>query len=87
MNVNHRGRPTRPLTPDDLRLAADAFETALGGLDDSVPINAFTARRMLARYVIEHVFDGERDPKRLSAGALTHLAQAGVPRSTGRSLT
>jgi hypothetical protein len=81
MNKSYRGRTTRPLTPHDLRLAADAFEAALHGLDESVPIDPFTARRTLARYVIEHVFDGERDPGRLSAGALEHLMRAGMARS------
>jgi hypothetical protein len=81
MDRNFRGRAARPLTPDDLRLAADAFEAALNALDESVPIDPFTARRTLARYVIEHVFDGERDPERLSRGALEHLMRAGMARS------
>jgi hypothetical protein len=81
MDKNFRGRAARPLTPDDLRFAADAFEAALNSLDETIPVDPFTARRTLARYVIEHVFDGERDPERLSRGALEHLARTGMARS------
>ena len=77
MDKSYRGRTARPLHPDDLRMAADAFEAALRHLDESVPVDPFTSRRMLARYVIEHMFDGERDPEQLYKGALEHLRRVG----------
>ena len=77
MDKSHRGRTMRPLQPDDLRMAADAFEAALRHLDESVPVDPFTSRRMLARYVIEHMFDGERDLEQLYKGALDHLRRVG----------
>ena len=58
-------------------MAAGAFEAALQHLDESVPIHPFMSRRMLARYVIEHVSDGERNLERLSQDALDHLRKVG----------
>ena len=81
MDDTSRSRPARPLQPDDLRMAADAFEAALGQLDESLPLDPFTSRRMLARYVIEHMFDGERDPERLCREALKHLRSMSVPQA------
>ena len=36
---------------------------------------------MLARYVIEHVFDGERDVDQLCTGALEDLRRVSRPRT------
>jgi hypothetical protein len=66
------------LGPDDLRTAAAAFQAALERLDESLPVDPFTLRRLLARLVIEQVFEGERDPERLCTGALEHLRQTGT---------
>jgi hypothetical protein len=65
---------SQALGPDDLRLAADAFEAALHSLDESTcngPPHA--ARRLLARYVIERTLSGERDVTVLRDGALSWL--------------
>lgn len=77
MNDNSHGRAARLLQPDDLRTAANAFQAALQTLDESIPIDPFTSRRILARYVIEHVFEGEFDEERLRDGALEHLRRVG----------
>jgi hypothetical protein len=73
--------PAPPLEPDDLHIAADAFQAALQELGESVSLDPFTVRRMLARYVIEDVFNGERDPEQLCRGALEHLRWAGKART------
>jgi hypothetical protein len=59
------------LDPADLRIAADAFEAALaalGPVDDPQAV-----RHSLARYIIERIFDGQRDSDRLRDGGLAHL--------------
>ena len=60
------------LDPDDLRIAADAFEAALPALDESIP-DPHAARQNLARFVIERAFRGERDAARLHAEALDYV--------------
>jgi hypothetical protein len=63
------------LDPDDLRLAADAFEAALQSLPEQArELRPYTARHLLARYIIERALDGERDPARLMEGALNSLS-------------
>jgi len=62
------------LAPDDLRMAADAFDAALRALDEiSCPYEPHTARQIIARYIIERALAGERDPAKLGAGALMCL--------------
>src|SRR5689334_18459590 len=55
------------ISPDDLRVAADAFEAALLSLPED---RYDLARHLLARYVIEHALAGQRDFTRLRDGAL-----------------
>jgi hypothetical protein len=62
----------RSLDPDDLRIAADAFEAALPALDESIP-DPYAARQSLARFVIDRAFQGERSPDRLRSEALDHV--------------
>ena len=62
------------LGPDDLRLAADAFEAALLSIHESTcETPAHTTRRLLAHYVIEHALTGERDFEALRDGALSYV--------------
>ena len=71
--------PRHVLAPDDLRLAAHAFETALRSLDESTcPCSPHEARQVIARYIIEHALNGERNPVNLGQGALRHLEIAGL---------
>jgi hypothetical protein len=78
--MNHSrqsSKNTRPvLTPDDLRLAADTFGAALRRLDESTcRVHPYTARQMLARYIIEQSFRGPQDPEVLCDAALEYLEQ------------
>jgi hypothetical protein len=78
--MNHSrqsSKNTRPvLTPDDLRLAADTFGAALRRLDESTcRVHPYTARQMLARYIIEKTFSGPQDPEALCDAALDYLKQ------------
>src|SRR4051812_19747417 len=54
------------LGPDDLRMAADAFEAALRAVDERICLhNPYAARRIIGRYIIERALAGERDPVKL----------------------
>jgi hypothetical protein len=58
-----------------LRIAADAFEAALQSFPEQArELRPYTARQLLARYIIERALDGERDPTRLKEGALSDLS-------------
>ena len=62
------------LGPDDLRLAAAAFEAALNSLDErACQAPPHTTRRLLAHYVIERALTGERDLTALRDGALHYV--------------
>jgi hypothetical protein len=76
-NVYHF--PAQALGPEDLRLAAEAFEAALRRLDESTcETSPHTIRRLMAQYVIEHALNGERELKALRDGALAYVAAIGV---------
>jgi len=65
------------LGPNDLRLAANAFEAALQSLDESAcEVAPHAARQLLARYIIENALSGRRDPNQLCEGALLYLKLA-----------
>jgi len=59
------------LGPDDIRVAASAFESTLKSLDTVAEKEA--TREAVARYIIAQSLQGERDPIRLRDGALAHL--------------
>ncbi len=58
------------LSPEDIRLAASAFEAALKFVDHPEEL---TTRETLARYIMHRALHGERDPIRLRDGALAQL--------------
>jgi hypothetical protein len=65
------------LGPDDLQLAAEAFQAALYSLDEArADIHPYTARQLVARSVIHQAFKGQRDLDKLRDGALACLAAA-----------
>jgi len=67
------------LGPDDLRMAANAYDAALRSLDeDNCPQNPHTARLLIGRYIIERALAGERDPVKLAEGALSCLDLMGT---------
>jgi hypothetical protein len=57
------------LDADELRIAADVYETVLTTLDRTA-LDPF--RERLARFIIRRLFDGEREPDCLRAVALEH---------------
>ena len=66
------------LGPDDIRVAASAFESTLRSLDSIAEEDA--TREAVARYIMAQSLQGERDPIRLRDGALAHLR---APRTEG----
>jgi hypothetical protein len=65
------------LAPHELCSAAEAFEAALQSLPEpACEMRPYTARQLLARYVIEYALAGERDPLRLRDEALASLVIA-----------
>jgi hypothetical protein len=73
--------PENTIGPDDLRMAADAFEAALRALDERIcPQNPYAARRIIGRYIIERALAGERDPVKLREGAVMCLEILGTAR-------
>jgi hypothetical protein len=59
------------LGPEDIRVAASAFESTLKSLDPAAAEAA--TREAVARYIMARTLQGERDPIRLRDGALTHV--------------
>jgi hypothetical protein len=63
------------LCPEDLRIAAEAFDAALQSLPErAYAMKPYLARNLLARYIIEKALIGEHDSARLRDGALAYLA-------------
>ena len=63
------------LSPEDIRVAASAYESTLNALEVIVERDA--AREPVARYIMEHALQGERDPIRLREGALAQIRTLG----------
>ncbi len=77
MQALHQFPQPQVLSPDDLRIAADAFEEALQLLPpEAHELEPYTARQLLARYVIDNALSGVRDPIRLRDGALDYVSLA-----------
>lgn len=69
--------PAGVLSPDDLSLAADAFDQALQALPAKAhDLKPYTARQLLARYVIDKALSGVRDPAHMRDGALAYIGLA-----------
>jgi hypothetical protein len=68
------------LGPEDIRVAASAFESTLKSLDPAAEEDA--TREAVARYIMERTLLGERDPIRLRDGALAQL-RAPSPNKSG----
>jgi hypothetical protein len=75
----------QPLGPDDLRVAAEAFEAALNNLNEGFgAIDAYSARQSLARFIMDRTLRGERDRLRLTKAALKDLQTRDSERSARR---
>src|ERR671913_109181 len=62
------------LLPNDLRLAAEAYDKALGSLPpEAYELQPYTVRRLVAIHVIDAALSGVRDPARLREGALEYV--------------
>ena len=70
MATIHRLPYRNVLAPEDIRVAASAFESTLQSLD-GVPEP--DSRDAMARYIVERTLLGERDPIRLRDGALAQI--------------
>ena len=67
----HRFPNQNVLSPEDIRVAALAFEATIKSLD--IVSAGDAARESVARYIMERALQGERDPLRLHDGALAHF--------------
>jgi hypothetical protein len=66
--------PSQSLWPEDLRVAANAFEQALRALPpEAHELGPHRARQLVARYVMDKTLNGVRDPVRLRDGALQYV--------------
>jgi len=74
----HFRTPPNTLGPDDLRVAATAFEAALVRFRQATTyITPHSARQALAFFVIDRALSGERDEARLRDEALRLLGIGG----------
>jgi hypothetical protein len=65
------------LLPNDLNLAAEAYDKALGSLPlEAFELQPYTVRRLVAIHVIDAALSGVRDPARLREGALEYVRSA-----------
>ena len=59
------------LAPEDIRIAASAFDSALVSLNGAAQESS--TREAVARYIMQKTLQGERDPIRLRDGALAQF--------------
>ena len=64
------------LCPNGLRMAADAYDAALTSISENIEVEPYSARRLLARYIIYRALAGDRDADRMREGALEYLRGA-----------
>jgi hypothetical protein len=80
-------RPTPSLGPNELHVAVDAFEAALRALPGPVgSLAPHRVREVLARYISERAFMGERDADTLRDGALQCLGIAAKQAPSGSTI-
>ena len=73
MGTSLKQRVDGALYPDEIAVAAAAFQTALASLGDTVRASSYAVRRCLAEYISAHALNGELDVEELSEGALRYL--------------
>lgn len=75
--MRHQSLFRQPLGPEELKLAAKAFEGALERSAEFVSgMHPLTVRRAIASAVMEGALAGERDKRRLEERALFRLMNA-----------
>ena len=67
----HRFPHQNVLAPEDIRVAALAFDATIKSLD--ILVEGDAVREEVARYIMEMALQGERNPLRLRDGALAHF--------------
>jgi len=72
MDVSVKQKVGGALYPDEVDMAAAAFEAALASLGTN-RANAYAVRRCLARYISAHALRGELDVETLRDGAIRYL--------------
>ena len=72
MDVSVKQKVGGALYPDEVDIAAAAFNAALASLATN-RANAYAVRRCLARYISAHALMGELDVETLRAGAVRYL--------------
>jgi len=68
------------LYPDEVAVAAAAFQAALGSLSDTAQARSSSNRRRVAEYFSTHALNGELDLEQLRDGALRCVSQAASAR-------
>jgi len=71
------------LYPDEVAIAASAFQAALAFVSTQPWANAYLVRWRLAEYICEHALLGELDVEKLRDGALRYLENGFSPRTLG----
>ena len=71
--MSHLRLPQAYLCPDELRIAAKAYDAALHSIPDNNDVEPHAARKLLARFVIERALRGDRNPEGMRDGALRCL--------------
>ncbi|HEX8666440.1 MAG TPA: hypothetical protein VF744_20670 [Beijerinckiaceae bacterium] len=68
----------RFLDPDRVRIASQAFDSALQSLGaTAVAVRPHRVRHLVASFIVERVMYGEHDPERLARGAVESLEIVG----------
>ncbi len=73
--INLSGPADGAFNPEIIRIMGDALDNAWVRLRAGPPLNgdAYAARTVLAKHIIGMTKQGERDPQRLTQGALARL--------------
>ena len=73
MGVSLKQKVGGALYPDEVALAAAAFQGALASLGDDIHATSHSVRRCLAEYISAHALNGELDVDELRDGALRFI--------------
>ena len=82
--MSHLRLPQAYLCPDELRIAAKAYDAALHSIPDNNDVEPHAARKLLARFIIERALRGDRNPEGMRDGALRCLerySRVSMPRT------
>ena len=86
MGVSLKQKVGGALYPDEVALAAAAFQAALVCLGDDIHATSHSVRRSLAEYISAHALNGELDVDELRDGALRFIRTMWPVASEGASV-